>query len=122
MTENVETFDHQECKLEITGKHLELGEALQGHIKEKFQAFCSSHKYKPTTTYVSVEHAQKADHSFTVAIDMHIFQKDLHVSASNGDALPAVHAAFHSLAEQVKKVKDKDSQREAAPDSVPVVE
>tara|TARA_R110002050_G_scaffold847_7_gene6060 strand:+ start:34851 stop:35438 length:588 start_codon:yes stop_codon:yes gene_type:complete len=91
--------------LEISGKHVELGDALKGHIQDKLEKAVSKYFGDVVDSQVIVS---KDNHDFRVNIDIHVGQ-NIFVRAEEtaDDAHAATDKAVHIIEKNLRRYKKK---------------
>lgn len=92
-------------KLDISGKHLDLGDALKFHIQEKLEKAVSKYFGDAVDAQVIV---RKNNHDFSINIDVHV-GRNIFVRAeeSASDAHVATDKAIHIIEKNLRRYKKK---------------
>jgi len=92
-------------KLEISGKHVDLGDALKGHIQEKLEKAISKYFGDAVDSQVIVS---KDKHDFRVNIDVHVGHNIfVRAEESADDAHMATDKAVHIIEKNLRRYKKK---------------
>ncbi len=90
----------------ITGKKIDIGEALRTHTEEKMRELVDKYSLTPVECSVVIE--KTAEHEVRSDFDLHL-GRDVHVRAhaSSDDAHFSVDNAIHTLEKRIRKHKSR---------------
>ena len=92
--------------LQITGKHLDITEALRQYVQERVDRLTNSFdQIQSVHVMLSVEkHIHKAE------ITLHLKGKELYADSTNGDLYSAIDNLMDKISRQVVRYKEKHIQ------------
>lgn len=108
-----------EMQLSVTGRHIDIGDALRGHIDENLPATVTKYFGRPTDAQVTVS---KEGHTFKVDIQVHVTRRLMvQGMGSAQDAYGAFDEALGHVGKRLRRYKRriKEDKPHAEPDILP---